>query len=196
MQEEEVFPTITNSDASEKLEESSELGVSDPSLKEETNETNETNNTSVVAGGKRKLSDQQTDKKVPLFFPSCLYQWFSPQCIFLSLLLLLGNEYLFLKTNGTFIDLILFQEANKPPDSWFELKINTHVYVNGLPEDVTTDEVSINFCLNFPSVKFVAIVNMTTSNILQIVEVFSKCGIIKEVYFYSYIIYYPFNCIL
>ncbi|KAK7356793.1 hypothetical protein VNO80_16070 [Phaseolus coccineus] len=110
LQEEEVFPTITNSDASEKFEDSSKLGVSDPSLKEEVNEenkANEANDISVVAGGKRKLSDQQTDKK----------------------------------------------EANKPPDSWFELKINTHVYVNGLPEDVTTDEI---------------------------VEVFSKCGIIKE----------------
>lgn len=45
------------------------------------------------------------------------------------------------------------KEANKPPDSWFELKVNTHVYITGLPEDVTVDEV---------------------------VEVFSKCGIIKE----------------
>ncbi|KAM6550172.1 hypothetical protein CsatB_021848 [Cannabis sativa] len=45
------------------------------------------------------------------------------------------------------------KEPNKPPDSWFELKVNTHVYVTGLPEDVTVDEV---------------------------VEVFSKCGIIKE----------------
>lgn len=45
------------------------------------------------------------------------------------------------------------KEANQPPDSWFELKVNTHVYVTGLPEDVTFDEV---------------------------VEVFSKCGIIKE----------------
>ncbi|PQP95032.1 splicing factor U2AF-associated protein 2 isoform X2 [Prunus yedoensis var. nudiflora] len=44
-------------------------------------------------------------------------------------------------------------EANKPPDSWFELKVNTHVYVTGLPDDVTFDEV---------------------------VEVFTKCGIIKE----------------
>ncbi|KAL0317547.1 UNVERIFIED_CONTAM: HIV Tat-specific factor 1 [Sesamum angustifolium] len=35
----------------------------------------------------------------------------------------------------------------------FELKVNTHVYVTGLPDDVTTEEV---------------------------VEVFSKCGIIKE----------------
>nr|GMC76961.1 splicing factor U2AF-associated protein 2 [Ipomoea batatas] len=34
------------------------------------------------------------------------------------------------------------KEANKPPDSWFELKVNTHVYVTGLPEDVTLDEVS------------------------------------------------------
>ncbi|KAL9234850.1 hypothetical protein vseg_009671 [Gypsophila vaccaria] len=45
------------------------------------------------------------------------------------------------------------KEANKPPDSWFELKHNTHVYVTGLPEDVTVEEV---------------------------VEVFSKCGLIKE----------------
>ncbi|KAM0940088.1 putative RNA recognition motif domain, nucleotide-binding alpha-beta plait domain superfamily [Dioscorea sansibarensis] len=45
------------------------------------------------------------------------------------------------------------KEANKPPDSWFDLKINTHVYVSGLPDDVTSEEV---------------------------VEVFSKCGIIKE----------------
>ncbi|KAL6131896.1 hypothetical protein ACLB2K_070269 [Fragaria x ananassa] len=45
------------------------------------------------------------------------------------------------------------KEANKPPDSWFELKVNSHVYVTGLPDDVTVGEV---------------------------VEVFSKCGIIKE----------------
>lgn len=45
------------------------------------------------------------------------------------------------------------KEADKPPDSWFELKVNTHVYVTGLPDDVTFDEM---------------------------VEVFSKCGIIKE----------------
>ncbi|KAK3010712.1 hypothetical protein RJ639_010925 [Escallonia herrerae] len=32
------------------------------------------------------------------------------------------------------------KEANKPPDSWFELKVNTHIYVNGLPDDVTFDE--------------------------------------------------------
>ncbi|PPS03104.1 hypothetical protein GOBAR_AA17559 [Gossypium barbadense] len=44
-------------------------------------------------------------------------------------------------------------EANKPPDSWFQLKVNTHVYVTGLPDDVTAEEL---------------------------VEVFSKCGIIKE----------------
>ncbi|KAJ4836478.1 hypothetical protein Tsubulata_043928 [Turnera subulata] len=45
------------------------------------------------------------------------------------------------------------KEPNKAPDSWFELKINTHVYVTGLPEDVTAEEL---------------------------VTVFSKCGIIKE----------------
>jgi len=45
------------------------------------------------------------------------------------------------------------KEANMPADSWFDLKVNTHVYVTGLPEDVTTEEI---------------------------VEAFSKCGIIKE----------------
>ncbi|KAL5707591.1 hypothetical protein ACHQM5_018480 [Ranunculus cassubicifolius] len=45
------------------------------------------------------------------------------------------------------------KEANKPPDSWFKLIVNTNVYVKGLPEDVTVEEL---------------------------VEVFSKCGVIKE----------------
>ncbi|XP_019083831.1 PREDICTED: HIV Tat-specific factor 1-like [Camelina sativa] len=45
------------------------------------------------------------------------------------------------------------KEPNKPPDSWFELKVNPHIYVTGLPDDVTLEEVA---------------------------EVFSKCGIIKE----------------
>ncbi|KAH7434534.1 hypothetical protein KP509_06G021900 [Ceratopteris richardii] len=43
--------------------------------------------------------------------------------------------------------------ANNNPDGWFELKVNTHVYVTGLPDNATVEEVS---------------------------EVFSKCGIIKE----------------
>ncbi|KAK7269053.1 hypothetical protein RIF29_21768 [Crotalaria pallida] len=101
LQEEEVFPTVTDLETSEKLEDSSKLSVSAVPLKEEAD------NTDTAADKKRKLSDKPAEKK----------------------------------------------EANKPPDSWFELKINTHVYVTGLPEDVTTDEV---------------------------VEVFSKCGIIKE----------------
>ncbi|XP_078447084.1 RNA binding (RRM/RBD/RNP motifs) family protein [Wolffia australiana] len=50
-------------------------------------------------------------------------------------------------------ELVEKKEPNKPPESWFDLKVNTHVYVTGLPEDVTADEM---------------------------VEVFSKCGIIKE----------------
>ncbi|KAG2300387.1 hypothetical protein Bca4012_011972 [Brassica carinata] len=45
------------------------------------------------------------------------------------------------------------KEANKPPEAWFELKVNPHIYVTGLPKDVTIEEV---------------------------VESFSKCGIIKE----------------
>lgn len=40
-----------------------------------------------------------------------------------------------------FLTLTHLQEANKPPDSWFDLKVNTHVYVTGLPDDVTVDEV-------------------------------------------------------
>lgn len=44
----------------------------------------------------------------------------------------------------------LFQEPNPPPDSWFELKVNTHVYVTGLPDDVTFDEViDINEFIQF-----------------------------------------------
>ncbi|XP_024358078.1 splicing factor U2AF-associated protein 2 [Physcomitrium patens] len=45
------------------------------------------------------------------------------------------------------------KEAQKEPEAWFDLKVNTHVYIDGLPEDATMDEV---------------------------VEVFSKCGVIKE----------------
>ncbi|EFJ36894.1 hypothetical protein SELMODRAFT_77296, partial [Selaginella moellendorffii] len=45
------------------------------------------------------------------------------------------------------------KEAQPEPESWFELKVNTNVYVTGIPEDATVDEV---------------------------VEVFSKCGLIKE----------------
>lgn len=41
---------------------------------------------------------------------------------------------------------INFQEANKPPDSWFELKVNPHIYVTGLPNDVTLEEVSCGHC--------------------------------------------------
>ncbi|BBN01358.1 HIV Tat-specific factor 1 [Marchantia polymorpha subsp. ruderalis] len=45
------------------------------------------------------------------------------------------------------------KEAQKEPEAWFELKVNTHIYVTGLPEDATMEEV---------------------------VKVFSKCGVIKE----------------
>ncbi|KAF8378899.1 hypothetical protein HHK36_030248 [Tetracentron sinense] len=40
------------------------------------------------------------------------------------------------------------KEANKPPDSWFDLKVNSHVYVTGLPDDVTAEED-----LQLPSIK-------------------------------------------
>jgi hypothetical protein len=32
-------------------------------------------------------------------------------------------------------------EPQKQPEGWFELKVNTSVYVTGLPEDVTMDEI-------------------------------------------------------
>lgn len=52
----------------------------------------------------------------------------------------------FLNTYHSHLSFLLpVQEANKPPDSWFELKVNTHVYITGLPEDVTVDEVVSNF---------------------------------------------------
>lgn len=84
-----------------------------------------------------------------------------------------------------FLMFISLQEANKPPDSWFELKVNTHVYVTGLPEDVTVDEVSP---CHFVSPFSFSCVNKLIWNASQMVEVFSKCGIIKEVRFQSYII--------
>ncbi|KAF8378886.1 hypothetical protein HHK36_030235 [Tetracentron sinense] len=40
------------------------------------------------------------------------------------------------------------KEANKPPDSWFDLKVNSHVDVTGLPDDVTAEED-----LQLPSIK-------------------------------------------
>ncbi|GBG90294.1 hypothetical protein CBR_g50472 [Chara braunii] len=47
----------------------------------------------------------------------------------------------------------LKNKQQQQQDGWFELKVNTHVYVTGLPLDTTVDEVA---------------------------EVFSKCGLIKE----------------
>jgi hypothetical protein len=38
------------------------------------------------------------------------------------------------------------KQPNNNPEGWFELKINTHVYVTGLPTDVTSEEVNY-FCL-------------------------------------------------
>ncbi|XWS57221.1 hypothetical protein CRYUN_Cryun09bG0155700 [Craigia yunnanensis] len=93
LKEDEVFPTISATDAAE------------ASIKEDVNGNGEKMEASCNA--KQKLLEEQVDKK----------------------------------------------EASKPPDSWFQLKVNTHVYVTGLPDDVTAEEL---------------------------VEVFSKCGIIKE----------------
>lgn len=72
LKEEEVFPIVTDSDASKVVEDSSELSVTAASSKEETNEAN---NTSMVADGKRKLSDKQDEKKVSPICSSYLYKW-------------------------------------------------------------------------------------------------------------------------
>ena len=66
LQEEEVFPTLTDSNASLKLEESSTLDSSATSIKEEANNFNKV--ADEKKDGKRKLSDKQADKKVPLPF--------------------------------------------------------------------------------------------------------------------------------
>lgn len=77
-----------------------------------------------------------------------------------------------------------FQEANKPPESWFELKVNPHIYVMGLPSDVTLEEVSYGHCF-FQYIEYPKALKGTDSGgrQLQVSEVFSKCGIIKEVNF-------------
>ncbi|XP_039057154.1 splicing factor U2AF-associated protein 2-like [Hibiscus syriacus] len=98
LKEDEVFPTVSATDAA-----AADASLS--SLREDVNGSGE--KMEVSSNAKRKLLEKPVDKK----------------------------------------------EANKPPDSWFELKVNTHVYVTGLPDDVTAEEL---------------------------VEVFSKCGIIKE----------------
>lgn len=64
LKEEEVFPTVTDSDASKILEDSSKLSV--PTILKE--EAHEANNANVVADGKRKLSDDQAEKKVPSLY--------------------------------------------------------------------------------------------------------------------------------
>lgn len=68
LKEEEVFPTVPDSDASKVVEESSELNVSATSLKEETKEES----TDMVANGKRKLSDKPEEKKVSIICSSYL----------------------------------------------------------------------------------------------------------------------------
>ncbi|ESQ41612.1 hypothetical protein EUTSA_v10013396mg [Eutrema salsugineum] len=100
--EDEVFPTINILDTSVDKEDAAKDDVTGKNEEDRSDEIAEIN-----SNGKRKLAEQETEKK----------------------------------------------EANKPPDSWFELKVNPHIYVTGLPTDVTLEEV---------------------------VEVFSKCGIIKE----------------
>ncbi|XP_050233781.1 splicing factor U2AF-associated protein 2 isoform X2 [Mercurialis annua] len=104
----------------------STLDIKTAASREEVNGNGEGEKLGLKHNGKRKLEDMQADKKETLTDKN---------------------------TEADKKDKEDKKEPNKPPDSWFELKVNTHVYVTGLPEDVTSEEV---------------------------VEVFSKCGIIKE----------------
>ena len=63
--------------------------------------------------------------------------WLARVIVFLGQLATVFYEFLML--------CILQEVAKQPnnnPEGWFELKINTHVYVTGLPTDVTSEEVS------------------------------------------------------
>lgn len=72
---------------------------------------------------KKRKSEKPTEKKV--------------------VLKLLLRDFLISFAQANSLKLFLFgQEAQKPPESWFDLKVNTHVYVTGLPEDVMAEEVS------------------------------------------------------
>lgn len=72
LQEEDVFPSLTDSEASVKLEDGSNLDNSAASTKEEANITNVVGE--VKRDGKRKLSDNKDDKKVPLPVSSCVFR--------------------------------------------------------------------------------------------------------------------------
>ncbi|KAJ4719222.1 Pentatricopeptide repeat [Melia azedarach] len=84
--------------------------VNDEVVKEKVNGTD--NVMDAKHNGKRKQPDKQVEKKM----------------------LLLYSRVIFCRS------IAISREANKPPDSWFELKVNTHVYVTGLPDDVTVEE--------------------------------------------------------
>lgn len=66
LKEEEVFPTVPDSDTSKIVEDSSELNVSATALKEESKEES----TDMVADRKRKLSDKPEEKKVSIIWSS------------------------------------------------------------------------------------------------------------------------------
>lgn len=142
LQEEEVFPNFSVSDAPVK-EVNETVITSDAPGKEEVNDASEILGT--MQNGKRKLPDKEAEKKVfHLKFSSFSLSRFLNLIILSTFLLVLIGIILKLNMlpNISFRIVITIQEANKPPDSWFELKVNTHVYVTGLPEDVTIDEVS------------------------------------------------------
>ncbi|KAL2558855.1 RNA binding (RRM/RBD/RNP motif) family protein [Forsythia ovata] len=135
-QEEEVFPTNADDLLAKEVDNvSSEAGETKQNgkrkLPEETTEETTDMKTEEKENGKRKLPEETTDMKTEEK----------------------ENGKRKLPEETTDMNTEEKKEANKPPDSWFELKVNTHVYVTGLPDDVTFDEV---------------------------VEVFSKCGIIKD----------------
>lgn len=89
LEEEEVFPSLTGIDASVK-DDGSKLSSSVASSKEEVNITNI--GAEGMKDGKRKLSDKQDDKKVPLFHLVYLkITLFICSCFELEMLYHLGN---------------------------------------------------------------------------------------------------------
>lgn len=161
--EDEVFPT-PGVDDSPKKEVEDNGRVDGSTTVQESKESDETKE--ATCSSKRKLREKMSEKKVT----SChsLFAWafaFTSSgldaifaCIPVQLFLSAGSFIFFFLSYANkfsrcsyikyfnrlpwFHFLMHLQEANKPPDSWFELKVNTHVYVTGLPEDVTLDEVS------------------------------------------------------
>lgn len=122
-QEEELFPTVGADGIPVKEDTNTSVKANaDVIAEKDTDNANEL----IEANGKRKLPEKPVEKKVDSIL--CLFAYIT------------GLSDCFIFKN---LSCGVSQEANQPPDSWFELKVNTHVYVTGLPDDVTFDEVNL-----------------------------------------------------